>query len=64
MPETMFVRDVTSQALINPDARGAVAYKTRREKSAKLEELEQNINSVITDIAEIKMLIKKLLVRE
>lgn len=64
MPDTQYVRDTMSQALINPDARGAAAYKARREKSAKLEALEASINSVVADIAEIKLLIKNLLVRE
>lgn len=64
MTETAFVRDGHSQALINPDARGAAAYKARREKSAKLEELETSINSVVRDIAEMKQLIKSLLGKE
>lgn len=64
MSDINFLRDRHSQALINPDARGAAAYKSRREKSAKLEALETSINSVVTYIAEIKLLIQNLLVRE
>lgn len=63
MPDT-FLRDVHSKALINTDARGAQAYKVRREKSDRLLALEKHINSVVQDIAEMKEMIKSLIVRE
>jgi hypothetical protein len=64
MNEPAFLRDQHSQALINPDARGALAYKARREKSARLEALEQHINSVVQDMAEVKIMIQRLLARD
>ena len=61
--QTTYARDTRSQALINSDHQGLLAYKTRREKSQKLQDLERDINTVKSDLLEIKELLSILLVR-
>jgi hypothetical protein len=46
--------------LINKDRDALAAYKMRKEKEKKLQYLEENINSLKSDMEEIKNLLKGL----
>jgi hypothetical protein len=50
-------------ALINTDHDGLHAYKTRRDRMKKFEELETDINNIKQDMNEIKTLLQKILNR-
>lgn len=56
-----YKRDCNSNALINTDDEGLAAYKTRRQRLEKIEELETDINNIKTDIADIKLLLQQIL---
>lgn len=47
--------------LINKDNEALKAYKVRKQKDAKVNELEQKIDSLSGDIAEIKNILKGLI---
>lgn len=58
---TTFRREAS--ALINTDLDGLNAYKTRRDRMKKIEELETDIDIIKQDMTEIKMLLQKILNR-
>ena len=58
---TTFRREAS--ALINTDFDGLTAYKTRRDRMKKIEELETDIDNIKQDMTEIKMLLQKILNR-
>ena len=58
---TTFRREAS--ALINTDLDGLNAYKTRRDRMKKIEELETDIDNIKQDMSEIKMLLQKILNR-
>lgn len=63
MSDHKFRREEFSKALINSDFEGLKAYKIRREKSKKLEQLETDINMLKDDIQQIKTLLLEILHR-
>lgn len=52
-----------ASALINTDFDGLNAYKIRRDRMKKIEDLEIDINNIKQDMTEIKMLLQKILNR-
>jgi len=56
---TTFRREAS--ALINTDFDGLNAYKTRRDRMKKIEELETDINMIKQDMTEIKTLLQNIL---
>jgi TolA-binding protein len=58
--EHKFQRDGFSNALINQDSEGLAGYRTQKERSEKMDTLEHSINSLKSDVQEIKDLIKQL----
>jgi len=60
MSDTAFRRQAA--ALISTDFGGLHAYKTRRDRMKKLEELEDDINNIKQDMTEIKTLLQKILI--
>lgn len=56
---TTFRREAS--ALINTDLDGLAAYKTRRDRMKKIEELETDINTIKQDMSEIKTLLQNIL---
>lgn len=49
-----FTRDTSSSALLNKDVQGATAYKLRRQKSARIQMVEDQINSMAEEMKSIK----------
>lgn len=63
MSDHKFRREEFSKALINSDLEGLKAYKIRREKNRKLDQLETDINMMKDDIQNIKTLLLQILNR-
>jgi len=65
IPGTNFVRDTSSMALINKDVNGLEDYKVKRKMMATQKEEINNIkiemDSIKSDVSEIKQLIRQLL---
>lgn len=61
--ETTFKRESFSSALVNTDTEGLEAYKKRRENQKKLQQIENDINTLKYDISEIKLLLQKIINR-
>lgn len=61
METSTLARDTATQALLNTDVAGLQAYKSRRQKSEKLLDLERDINTIKTQIREIHELVKNIL---
>jgi hypothetical protein len=59
-----FLRDPSSKALINKDGVGLDAYKKRREQSRKIEVFSQDINTLKSELEEIKTLLTQLINKE
>lgn len=63
METTQFRREKFSKALISTDRDALEAYKTRRGRALKLQELETDINNIKQDMTEIKTLLQQILHR-
>ena len=55
------VRDTSSQALLNTDRMGLVAYKNARDKHKQMSESIDDINTMKQDINELKTLMQRIL---
>lgn len=51
-----FSRDTSSQALISTDTAGVSAYRTRRAKSQRMADIEDQLNSIQEQMAELRQL--------
>ena len=66
LPETEVKTDVhgyyktTTGAVISKDMEGLAAYKKQKAKNAKLNNMEEKVNKLESDISEIKELLKGL----
>jgi len=55
------VRDKDSAAVLNIDNTGLAAYKARRDKERRIDEMETAIKDIKSDLYEIKQLFHKFL---
>ena len=55
------VRDLTNNAILNTDSSGLQAYKRARNKQREIDAMAEDLNSLKTDVDEIKSLLKALL---
>ena len=55
------VRDKNNSAVLNIDTKGLMAYKARREKEKRIDEMDREIRSMRGDLEEIKTLLHKFL---
>lgn len=55
------VRDTSSQAILNTDKVGLVAYKQARQKHKQMSESIDDINTMKQDINELKTLMQRIL---
>lgn len=55
------MRDTSSQALLNTDRMGLVAYKKARDKHKQMSESIDDINTMKQDINELKTLMQRIL---
>lgn len=55
---TTFKRDEFSNGLINTDTQRLNAYRTRRDKSRRMDDIEASVNNMQRDLKEIRDLIK------
>jgi hypothetical protein len=59
MSQTLkFRRDDFSHGLLNADAEGLMAYRNRRRKSLRMQELETELTSVKQELEEIRRLLE------
>jgi LPS O-antigen subunit length determinant protein (WzzB/FepE family) len=54
------VRDTTTGALLNTDLSGLEAYKKAKKKNAEMDSLKLEVNSIKSEMTEIKNLLIKL----
>lgn len=54
-------RDTRSQALLNIDNEGLVAYRARRDKNRTMDSMIEEVNNMRQDINEIKQLLSRFL---
>lgn len=54
-------RDSKSQALLNIDNEGLIAYRARREKARLMDDMITQVNTMRNDINEIKLLLSRVL---
>lgn len=55
------VRDKNNSAVLNIDTKGLIAYKARREKERRIDEMDREIRIMRGDLEEIKTLLHKFL---
>tara|TARA_R110002167_G_scaffold58368_1_gene165435 strand:+ start:375 stop:575 length:201 start_codon:yes stop_codon:yes gene_type:complete len=60
MSEHKFIRDTTSNAIINTDIDGLRRYKARKAESRKILDLKDEVDSIKNEMSEIKNLLIKL----
>jgi hypothetical protein len=60
MSEHKFIRDATSNAIINTDIDGLRRYKARKAESRKILDLKDEVDSIKNEMSEIKNLLIKL----
>lgn len=53
-------RDISTGALLNKDSSALEAYKKMKKKNSEIEEMKMKVNSLESDISEIKTLLLKL----
>lgn len=51
------VRDKTSSAVLNIDNKSLMAYKARREREKRIDQMEVEIRNIRNDLSEIKTLL-------
>lgn len=65
IPETTYVRDTTSMALINQDKSGLEAYIKQRNvllsQKQEINSIKSDIDSIRNDMQEIKMMVSQLI---
>ena len=60
MSEHKFIRDTTSNAIINTDIEGLRRYKARKAESKRILNLKNEVDSIKDEMSEIKHLLTKL----
>ena len=60
MSEHKFIRDTTSNAIINTDIEGLRRYKARKAESKRILDLKNEVDSIKDEMSEIKHLLTKL----
>jgi hypothetical protein len=60
MSEHKFIRDTTSNAIINTDIDGLRRYKARKAESKKIVDLKNDVDSIKDEMSEIRQLLTKL----
>ena len=60
MSEHKFIRDTTSNAIINTDIDGLRRYKARKAESKRILDLKNEVDSIKNEMSEIKHLLTKL----
>jgi len=60
MSEHKFIRDTTSNAIINTDIEGLRKYKARKAESKKIVDLKNDVDSIKDEMSEIRQLLTKL----
>ena len=60
MSEHKFIRDTTSNAIINTDIEGLRRYKARKAESKKIVDLKNDVDSIKDEMSEIRQLLTKL----
>mgnify|MGYP006159794189 FL=1 len=60
MSEHKFIRDATSNAIINTDIDGLRKYKARKAESRKIVDLKNEVDSIKEEMSESKHLLIKL----
>ena len=55
------VRDLSSQAILNTDRNGLIAYKKAREKQQEINSAVDDINNMKQDINDLKTLMQRIL---
>lgn len=54
------LRDVQTQALVNTNLDGLVAYKIRKHQAAELAETKKKVDNLQNEMSEIKQLLQKI----
>lgn len=54
------VRDVQTQALVNTNLDGLVAYKIRKNQAVELAETKKKVDNLQNEMSEIKQLLQKI----
>jgi len=55
------VRDTTNGALLNKDNDALVAYKRSKQKNAEIEDMKRQVNTLNSEVADVKLLLHKIL---
>jgi hypothetical protein len=55
------VRDTTNGALLNKDNDALTAYKKTKQKNVEIENMKRQVNTLNSEVAEVKSLLHKLL---
>jgi len=58
--ENRFVKNIRNGALINNDIQGIKEYKQKKDSSAKIQAISEEINTMKTEMSEIKNLLQQL----
>jgi len=58
--ENRFVKNTKNQSLVNTDITGLKEYKTKKEMTTKVNTLSGEINTMKTEMSEIKSLLQQL----
>ena len=60
MEDHKYIRDATSNAIINTDIDGLRRYKARKAESKKIVDLKNDVDSIKDEMSEIRQLLTKL----
>ena len=60
MEDHKYIRDATSNAIINTDIEGLRRYKARKAESKRILNLKNEVDSIKDEMSEIKHLLTKL----
>ena len=60
MEDHKYIRDATSNAIINTDIEGLRRYKARKAESKKIVDLKNDVDSIKDEMSEIRQLLTKL----
>lgn len=63
MKTNVFRRDVSTSALLNTDDASLLAYKTKKERSEKIAEMEHDVNNIKNELLEIKSMLHQILTK-
>lgn len=63
MSTSTFHRDSITSALLNTDDAAIRAYKTRKENLKKIQDMEQEVNSIKNELSDIKDMLKQILTK-